>query len=516
MLVIWALVYILYTMSFIRKIKKGDKTYLAEVENRWENGKCVQKHIRYVGKEADGKTILSTSLSNVEVTEVKLYGPLLVLHHLAKEINLPQWLGPYHGEILSMVYAHCLDYQSMNQMANWFERTDLNLILSLEQLTQSRLLSALDWLESQDSERLQKNIFHAVQQRYDIQVSGVMYDVTNTYFYGRHCSMAKLGHDKENVKGRPLIQVGLGVTEAEGFPLFHKVFDGNVHDARTLHDMITGFRKYDVRSGMVVYFDRGVTSAENLKNLKKMRWNVICGVPIREGLKSTLRPLLGKDSLVRLKNRVRLQKTVFYTTKVPYEMGGVKGQLVLCFNESQQRRLRESRYDEIFQAQSLLEQGKQIKAGMEKYFSPQGKLLQHKVAAAEEYEGYSCIFSSRRMATEKIVRSYFDKDLVEKAFRTIKGVAQLRPVRHWLYNRVTAHVFLCYLAYLLLSLLKYRLRTLEMQPESALRELSTMYKVYLRDSKKGFELSRTVALTKKQEAILRAVDRGLLNTNPSV
>ena len=60
---------------------------------------------------------------------------------------------------------------------------------------------------------------------------GVVYDVTNTYLYGRHCPLAKPGHDKEEVKGRPLIQIG-GVTQTEGFPLFHKVFDGNVHDTR--------------------------------------------------------------------------------------------------------------------------------------------------------------------------------------------------------------------------------------------------------------------------------------------
>ena len=47
-------------MSFIRKIRKNGKIYLAEVENRWVNGTCVQKHIRYIGKEADGRTILFT------------------------------------------------------------------------------------------------------------------------------------------------------------------------------------------------------------------------------------------------------------------------------------------------------------------------------------------------------------------------------------------------------------------------------------------------------------------------
>jgi transposase len=105
---------------------------------------------------------------------------------------------------------------------------------------------------------------------------------------------------------------------------------------------------------------------------------------------------------------------------------------------------------------------------------------------------------------------YFDKDVVEKAFRTLKGITQLRPVRHWLAERVHAHVFICYLAYLLLSLLQYRLRTTEFTAESALLELGTMYKVYLRDTKRVFKISRVVALTKKQETILKTIDRKLL------
>ena len=74
-------------MSFIRKVKIGNKIYLSEVENKRINGKVVQKHIRYVGKEADGKTILSSSISNLQIDQVKIYGPLLILNHIAQEIH---------------------------------------------------------------------------------------------------------------------------------------------------------------------------------------------------------------------------------------------------------------------------------------------------------------------------------------------------------------------------------------------------------------------------------------------
>ena len=59
-------------MSFIRKFKRSGKVYLAEVENKRVKGKVTQRFIRYVGKQADGHTILSTSLTDVQVEEVKL------------------------------------------------------------------------------------------------------------------------------------------------------------------------------------------------------------------------------------------------------------------------------------------------------------------------------------------------------------------------------------------------------------------------------------------------------------
>ena len=55
-----------------------------------------------------------------------------------------------------------------------------------------------------------------------------------------------------------------------------------------------------------------------------------------------------------------------------------------------------------------------------------------------------------------------------------------------------------------------RLKPLETSPVEALRELDSLYKVYMRDSKKGFKLARMVALSKKQEKILRTIDKRLI------
>ena len=78
----------------------------------------------------------------------------------------------------------------------------------------------------------------------------------------------------------------------------------------------------------------------------------------------------------------------------------------------------------------MLSEGKEIKRGVEKFIRSDGRLITRNVKAAEELDGYSATFTTTSLSKEHIVKMYFDKDLVEKAFQTMKGVIHLRPIRH--------------------------------------------------------------------------------------
>jgi len=60
-------------MAFIRKIKKGNAVYLAEVKNYREEGKVKQKVIRYICKEEDGQVIRRIRTDDIEIGSVKQY-----------------------------------------------------------------------------------------------------------------------------------------------------------------------------------------------------------------------------------------------------------------------------------------------------------------------------------------------------------------------------------------------------------------------------------------------------------
>jgi transposase len=74
-----------------------------------------------------------------------------------------------------------------------------------------------------------------------------------------------------------------------------------------------------------------------------------------------------------------------------------------------------------------------------------------KIAAEAALDGIYVIRTSvpeTRLSAEAAVGAYKSLAQVERAFRTMKGVdLQIRPIHHWLGERVRAHVFLCMLAY---------------------------------------------------------------------
>lgn len=497
-------------MTFIRRIKRGDRVYLAEVENTWVNGKVVQKHLRYVGKEVSGRRILSGSVDESEITQVKLWAPFIVLDRLSKEIGLSKILGEYGNYLICLAFAHCVEPKSINTMEDWFKTTDIDKILPIADVSEKLLYSALDSIDDNNTEMIQQRIYESVQENYHLKPRTHFFDVTNTYFYGAECPMAKRGKSKEGLEN-PQVQIGLAVTEDDGFPIFHKVFSGNIFDARILSDMMVSLRKLNIKDVFIVW-DRGVTSEANIVDAKKAGFQVICGLANKKNVTPLLDKAIRAGGFVGIKNRVRLKNAVLYCKSQNYWYGAVRGKLVICFNEEAGRLQRERRLDTVYAAQKLAREGKPVPENMVDYLA-NGEINEARILEAQKYDGYFMIFCTKDLPVEEIVRPYFEKDKIEKAFRSMKSVLGLRPIRHWLEERVKSHIFICYLSYLLLSLLEYKLKKSGISAVEALDKLSTAYKVYLRNNRTKNVFEKLVTLSKDQEKVLKSVDKDLV---PSV
>lgn len=493
-------------MSFVRKIKRGNSIYLAEVENVRVRGKVIQRHIRYVGKEIDDKPILTGSVASSTVDRVAIYGPLLMIDEIARQIGLSAVLGEYGDYLLSLAYAHCVSPDSLAGMVDWYQKTEIGSLLSVSGVTYKKLIDAIDSVEGMKGSEVQGRIFRRLKEVLNLSTKGYFYDITNIYFYGVCCPLAKYGHNADGWKGRQ-IQIGLAVTKGEGIPIFHKVFEGNVFDARTLPDILLHLRGQDIKDICIVW-DRGVSSQLNIREAKEMGFEVLCGLPLKAGLKKVADELLGEE-IVSMKHRVRLREATFYVKKKRYQIDGIDGYLAVCLNEEGKQAIRERRYDEIDHAIRQIEEKKGIKEGLKKYIS--GNKVNYKaVALAERYDGISVIFSTRDLSEEEMVNGYFEKDKVEKSFRCMKGILEMDKVRFWLANRVKGHIFVCYLAYLLLSVLEYKLKKMGIKATEAIETMESMYRVYITEPKSKNKFVKTVTLSKKQEDILKELNPNLL------
>ena len=75
------------------------------------------------------------------------------------------------------------------------------------------------------------------------------------------------------------------------------------------------------------------------------------------------------------------------------------------------------------------------------------------------------------LSASDVVTQYLEKDFVEKVFRCLKTEEEIAPVRHRLEHRVRAYMFVCMLAFRLLSVLQ---ALLDAKPRKKLKKKSSV------------------------------------------
>lgn len=101
-------------------------------------------------------------------------------------------------------------------------------MLDVESATADQLYAAMDWL-GERKERIEAKL----AKRHLRAGTLLLYDVTSTYFEGRSCPLAKLGHNRDKKKGKLQIVVGL-LCAPGGCPVAVEIYPGNTGDPTTL------------------------------------------------------------------------------------------------------------------------------------------------------------------------------------------------------------------------------------------------------------------------------------------
>ena len=418
-----------------------------------------QEFLRYVGKEMNSSIIRKISSSEVRAMEVRRSLDVGVVHRISSRLGINAMI-PRNASV--MVYSQLLDRPAINRMPEYLRETEILRYLGIEGIDTVDLYESLQEINDMDfsaiEEKLASLFLHIEGDR-----RAVIIDITDTYFTGDSLDS---GSGKEG-SIKKLIQIALVVTEKRGFPLFHRVYPGNVSNRSIMGDIV---KDLWMKGYTVVIMDRGMSDPVRIKSMLELKFTMICGLRKTPDLKRIIDGI-DRNDIYTKKCMVPLKNTKVYCTDVAF----LSGRLIIVYNPAMES-LKKDHYYEHSSNEDIA-----------------------------KYLGYSLIFHNTDLCINDVVGKYYDKDSVERAFKQMKGILDLRPVRVWLKSHIEGHVKICYLAYSILSYLSYILEKKEISGSGAIDTMRTGYRVYLEDQKSQFKWESIVALSAVQKEIMDVV-----------
>jgi transposase len=391
------------------------------------------------------------------------------LRRIGLESDLARSACPERDLVCALIVARILTPASKLATARGLHEqtasSSLGGLLGLELVDEDHLYQAMDWLLSRQARLEDKLAARHLQEG-----SMVLYDITSTYFEGRHGPLARHGHSRDERPGNLQIVFGL-LTNHEGCPVAVEVFEGNTGDPKTVAAQIRKLRQRFRLKEVVVVGDRGMlTSArirEDLETEEGLRWITALRAPQIQQLASDGNLQL---SLFDQQDLAEIQHPAY-----PGE------RLIACRNPLLAEERKRKREELLAATESKLEK---IRAATQRKRRPLrgkkeiglavGKLLGHykmgkhlqltieedrfdwqrKAGSIEREAALDGIYvirtsvPAKQLSSAQVVEKYKSLSTVERAFRSMKSVdLKVRPIYHHQPDRVKAHVFLCMLAY---------------------------------------------------------------------
>ena len=337
-------------------------------------------------------------------------------------------------------------------------------MLGLGEVDEDDLYTALDWLLER-----QPAIERVLAKRHLSSGTLVLYDVSSSYMEGHCCPLAKRGYSRDGRRGTLQIVYGL-LCAPDGCPVAIEVFEGNTADPMTLAAQVDKLKRRFQLEHVVLVGDRGmITQARITEEITAagLDWITALRAP-------AIKALLASGAL-QLSLFDQRDMASITAPEFPGE------RLVVCRNPDlaaqrcrKRAELLAATEGDLTRIQAAVTRRRDPLRGTAEIALAVGAVInRHKMAKHFALDISDTSFSFARKDTEiaaeaatdgiyvvrtslpaesfddaTTVRSYKSLALVERAFRCIKTVdLQVRPVYHWLADRVRAHVFLCMLAY---------------------------------------------------------------------
>ena len=129
------------------------------------------------------------------------------------------------------------------------------------------------WYRTLDELIARKNdiehaLFLLLRDLFSLAVDVVFYDLTSTCFEGK--GPPQLGANGYSRDGKPRnVQVLVGMVMVDGWPIAHRVFQGNWRDAKTVPEVVRDLEQRFGLKRIVLVGDRGMATSQNIDRLKR-------------------------------------------------------------------------------------------------------------------------------------------------------------------------------------------------------------------------------------------------------
>ena len=380
--------------------------------------------------------------------------------------------------LFALVANRALAPSSKLAAARWASEDVL--IAGLPQTTDDACYRAMDWL-LQIREQLEKQVFDRASEVLGPEVDLLFFDTTSTYFVteeadapvardqqgrpvpdgtgdgeGREAGFRTRGKSKDHRDDLPQIVIGMAVTR-DGIPLRVWCWPGNTSDSALIRQVKDDMRGWSL-SRVIWVADRGFTSAENRRYLRRGGNHYIIGERLRSGSPEAAAALSRQGRYQDVAGNLRVKEVRIAEDE----------RFVICHNPEGAERDAAIRARMITQLKELIDGTDALakdkraelrgvistKPGLNRYLRvTPGGLLRIDAARAKAEENldgkYLLRTSDPKMTAEDIALGYKQLLEVERGWRDMKQVIDLRPVYHRKEERIRAHVILCWLALLL-------------------------------------------------------------------
>ena len=434
-----------------------------------------------------------------EVTRTRPHGHVVAalgaLRHLGLDSIIAARRSRERDLVIAMIVARILDPRSKLATAQGLRpeslESTLGEVLGLESADENELYAAMDWLLAR-----QEHIQQSLAERHFTGGSLVLYDVSSSWFEGRSCPLARLGHSRDGKKDKLQIVYGL-LCDDEGCPVAIEVFEGNTGDPNTIPAQIRRLKRRFRLERIVIVGDRGMLTEarirEDLEPEEGIEWVTALRSPAIRGLfeggyiqhslfderdlAEVSSPDFPGERLVVCRNPVLADERTRKREELLQATATMLERIAVATQRKGRSRLRgKDRIGlRVGKVLSRFKMAKHFRLHIgESSFSYERD--EEAIAAEQRLDGFYVIrtrIPESQMSASKVVRTYKSLSKVERAFRSMKTVdLKIRPIHHRLADRVRAHVFLCMLAYYVEWNMRKALAPLIFDDESPTRQRS--------------------------------------------